>query len=159
QHPNQGAATRASIAGGQTPFAAILSCVDSRVPPEIVFDQGLGDLFTARAAAGIFDDAVLGSLEFGVAEYHVPLLVVMGHQSCGAVVATVDAVKSGNSEAPGQIGAVVGRIAPAVVSVLSAPGDLVDNGIRATVRQSVTQIRLAAPVITGALANGSLKVI
>jgi carbonic anhydrase len=159
QHPNQNSATIAQIAGGQKPFSAVLSCVDSRVPPEIVFDQGLGDMFTARDAAAIFDDSVLGSLEFGVSEYHIPLLVVMGHQRCGAVAATVDAVKSGNGEAPGQIGAVVGKIAPAVVSVLNSPGDLVDNSVRATVRQSVAQLRLAAPIITDALGSGALKIV
>lgn len=90
-HPHQNAARRAALAAGQHPFAAVLSCADSRVPPEIVFDQGLGDLFVVRVAGNITDDVVLGSLEYAVEHLHVPLVVVLGHYKCGAV--TVPALR------------------------------------------------------------------
>jgi carbonic anhydrase len=158
QHPNQSAAARMAGSGGQSPFAAILSCVDSRVPPEIVFDQGLGDLFTARAAAGIYDDAIFGSLEFGIEEFHIPLILVMGHQSCGAVRAVLDAIKTGQTEVPGKIAAVVERILPAALQVQNSPGDLLGNATRAVVQQSVREIRASDPIMASAIASGSLDV-
>jgi carbonic anhydrase len=113
EHPHEGAEIRSSLVAAQHPFATILSCVDSRVPPELVFDQGLGDLFTVRTAGQVLDEAVLGSIAFGAGELGIPLVVVLGHQSCGAVGATVDAVDAGE-EAPGHIQALVEAISPAV---------------------------------------------
>ena len=89
-HPHQNAARRAELAAGQHPIAAVLSCADSRVPPEIVFDQGLGDLFVVRVAGNITDDVVLGSLEYAVEHLGVPLVVVLGHYKCGAIQAAVE---------------------------------------------------------------------
>jgi carbonic anhydrase len=104
-----GAARRAELAKGQHPFAIILSCSDSRVPPEIVFDQGLGDLFVIRVAGNIADSIALGSIEYAAEHLHVPLLFVMGHEKCGAVGATV-----AGGEVPGNIASIVAKIAPAV---------------------------------------------
>ena len=111
--PNHPEARRMMVAGGQQPFATIFSCVDSRVPPELVFDQGLGDLFVIRTAGHVIDDAVLGSLEFGVAELGIPLLMVMGHEKCGAVKATIEAVEA-QTMTPAQIGTLVEAVTPAV---------------------------------------------
>src|SRR5450432_2801977 len=98
--PNQTRARRIAVARKQNPFAIVFSCVDSRVPPELVFDRGLGDIFTIRTAAHVIDQAALGSLEFGVAELHIPLLMVLGHERCGAVTATITAVDT-HKDPPG----------------------------------------------------------
>jgi len=102
-------ARRSELAKGQKPFAVILTCSDSRVPPEVVFDQALGDLFVVRTAGNVVDPVVLGSIEYAVEHLGAPLVVVMGHTSCGAVKATVE-----GGEAPGSIGAITKLIAPAV---------------------------------------------
>ncbi|MQA27626.1 MAG: carbonic anhydrase [Micromonosporaceae bacterium] len=106
-HPRQAAARRRSLVGQQRPIACVLGCVDSRVPPELVFDQGLGDLLIARTAGQVLDEAVIGSAEYGVAHLGVPLVVVLGHANCGAVTAAVEAVR-------GDVAAVVQAIEPAV---------------------------------------------
>lgn len=103
-HPDQTLQRRAEVASGQHPFAIILTCADSRVPPELLFDQGLGDLFVVRVAGNIVDDDILGSIEYGVGELATPLVMVLGHERCGAVKATVESVEQGG-EVPGHIGA------------------------------------------------------
>jgi carbonic anhydrase len=113
-HPGQDARHRAAVAQGQTPFAVVLGCVDSRVPPELVFDRGLGDLFVVRSAGQTLDGAVLGSIEFGVARLGIPLIVVLGHDNCGAVKATIDALSSGLDPTGTNIDALVNAIKPAV---------------------------------------------
>ena len=116
-HPDQTAERRIEIANAQYPFACILGCSDSRVPAEIVFDQGLGDLFMVRVAGNVASSGeVLASIEFAVAELQVPLVLVLGHERCGAVTAAVDAVVRG-SVAPGHIGSLVDAIRPAVARV------------------------------------------
>ncbi len=112
--PRQTLTRRKEVSLKQNPFAIIFSCVDSRVPPELVFDQGLGDLFTIRTAGHAIDRAVMGSMEFGVAELKIPLLVVMGHERCGAVSATMKAVDA-HQKAAGDIQALVDYIRPAVL--------------------------------------------
>ncbi|HEV2780221.1 MAG TPA: carbonic anhydrase [Actinophytocola sp.] len=96
-HPHQDPAWRESLAGGQHPFACVLDCADSRVPPELIFDQGLGDLFTVRTAGEVLDDAVVGSIEYAAEHLHVPLIVVLGHSGCGAVRAAIDLVHGAGS--------------------------------------------------------------
>ncbi|HET7477199.1 MAG TPA: carbonic anhydrase [Dermatophilaceae bacterium] len=113
-HPNQDAARRSSLAGGQTPFALFFGCADSRVAAEIIFDQGLGDLFVVRTAGHVVDTAVLGSLEFGVGVLEIPLIVVLGHDSCGAVAATMRAVENGDVP-PGYVRDIVERVTPSVL--------------------------------------------
>ncbi|WP_422646774.1 carbonic anhydrase [Actinoalloteichus caeruleus] len=95
RHPHQSVERREDLADGQDPFATVLACADSRVPPEIVFDQGLGDLFTVRSAGEVLDDAVIGSIEYAVEHLHTPLVLVLGHSGCGAVQAAVDLVHNG----------------------------------------------------------------
>jgi carbonic anhydrase len=152
-HPNQTARRRMEIAKGQHPFAAILTCSDSRVPPEIIFDQGLGDLFVIRLAGNILDDAASGSLEYAVEHLGVKYIMVLGHERCGAVDATV---KGG--EAPGHIGSLVNAIQPAVDKVRNLPGDLVDNAVRANVAMVVEQLKSSAPILTEHVKKGDLTV-
>jgi carbonic anhydrase len=110
---NEGKDRRAKVAKRQRPFAAILSCIDSSVPPELIFDRGLGDLLVVRSAGEVLDNAVLGSLEYGAGELEVPLLVVLGHTACGAVKATVEAIDT-NQPAAAEVNFVVEALKPAV---------------------------------------------
>ncbi|WP_461118073.1 carbonic anhydrase [Saccharothrix stipae] len=118
-HPHESLRWRESLVAGQHPFAVVLGCADSRVPPELVFDTGLGDLFTIRAAGEVLDNSVLGSIEYAVEHLGVPLVVVLGHAKCGAVSATVDVVR-GRSAVSGDVSVLVRSIEPAV---LSTPAD------------------------------------
>ncbi|MFF7177462.1 carbonic anhydrase [Streptomyces sp. NPDC008121] len=131
-HPHEDAARRAAVAVSQHPFALILGCVDSRVPPELVFDQGLGDLLAIRSAGQVLDEAVLGSIQFGVTELGVPLVVVLGHERCGAATAAVEFVRTGKP-AEGHLARLVEEIAPAARETRALPGDWVENTVRANV--------------------------
>ncbi|MDV7246692.1 MULTISPECIES: carbonic anhydrase [Rhodococcus] len=113
-HPSQGVADRAKLVDGQHPTAVLFGCGDSRVAAEIIFDQGLGDMFVVRTAGHVLDDAVLGSIEYAVGVLNVPLIVVLGHDSCGAVKATLDALDDGNIP-PGFIRSIVERVAPSIL--------------------------------------------
>jgi carbonic anhydrase len=157
-HPDQTPAFRSGVAKAQAPFAIVLGCSDSRVPPEIVFDQGLGELFTIRIAGAVYDDPGLGSMEYAVEHFHSPLLVVLGHERCGAVIATVDAVNKPGGEAPGHIGSLVERIMDAAKSVKGKPGDQVDNTVRASVMHVVASLK-ANPIMAEAIAAKKLKVV
>ncbi|WP_432571740.1 carbonic anhydrase [Kineococcus sp. SYSU DK005] len=126
-------------AQGQHPFVIALGCSDSRVPPEILFDEGVGAVFDQRVAGGIVDDAILGSIEFAVGEFAPPLLLVLGHERCGAVSATVDVVQNGG-RAPEHVQSIVEAIAPAVLAVREQPGDLVENAVRENTRTVAEQL-------------------
>ncbi|GAB2705713.1 carbonic anhydrase [Nocardia thraciensis] len=114
QHPGQGAADRAKLVGGQQPSAILFGCGDSRVAAEIIFDRGLGDMFVVRTAGHVVDSSVLGSIEYGVAVLNVPLIVVLGHDSCGAVRATIDAL-DGEGVPGGFIRSVVEKVTPSIL--------------------------------------------
>lgn len=135
-----GAPRRLDLARGQQPFAAYVSCSDSRVPPELLFGRGLGELFIIRNAGNTVDTVALGSIEYAVAVLGVPLVVVMGHESCGAVAAAMKVVAE-NATFPGSIGRMVEPIIPAVLQARSEPGDALDNAVRANVRRVVRQLR------------------
>jgi carbonic anhydrase len=154
---NESEARRIEVAKGQKPFATILGCVDSRVPPELVFDRGLGDLFVIRTAGQVLDNAVLGSLEFGVAELHIPLLLVLGHEKCGAVKATLEAVES-NSTAEADINWLVEGIRPAVEKVHGQAGDALDNAVKANIELTVNRLKSSA-ILAEAMEKGELKII
>jgi carbonic anhydrase len=154
QHPNETAERMRQLASGQSPHAEILSCADSRVPPEIIFDQGLGDLFVVRVAGNVVSDTELGSLEYGAEHLHVPLLVVLGHQHCGAVTAAVE-----GGEADGHIDALTNLLRPAVEKTRGLPGDPVDNAMKANVEMVVKQLRTSAPVLAKLVSRGNLKVV
>jgi carbonic anhydrase len=157
--PDQSVAYRTSLAAGQHPFAAILSCADSRVPPEIVFDQGLGDLFVARTAGQVVDRAVLGSIQYGIAELKIPLLVVLGHEKCGAVKAAIEATERKSPAAGNDIDALVAAIKPAVEEEeASKPSDLVDAVVRKNVANVVASLG-KKPILSAAVSAGSLQII
>ena len=124
------------------------------MPPEIIFDQGLGDLFVVRLAGHVLNDEALGSIEYAVEHLGVRFIVVLGHERCGAVDATV---KGG--EAPGYIGSIVKAIKPAVDKAKNQPGDLLDNAIKANVTMVVEQLKSSAPILESFVKKGSLKVI
>ncbi|WP_416904693.1 carbonic anhydrase [Micromonospora echinospora] len=158
RHPHQSLADLHRLASGQHPFAITLGCADSRVAPEVLFDQGLGDLFDNRVAGNIVDDLLLGSIEFAVEEFHSPLIVVLGHERCGAITATINAIRTGGS-APGHIGTIVEALRPIVEPVLGQPGDEVDNAVRANVRAQVHALTATSPIIAERVHAGALKVV
>ena len=153
-HPHQTAAWRAALAKGQTPFVAVLCCADSRVSPEILFDQGLGDLFVVRNAGNVLDDHVLGSLEYAVEHLHVPLIVVLGHENCGAVCAAV-----AGGHCPGHIHSVIKDLEPAVAEARSKAGDKVDNTVKANVHRVSESLNHSEPILHEAIKSGKLKVV
>lgn len=144
-HPDQAVSRRDAVAEGQAPFAAVLSCADSRVPPETLFDQGLGDLFVVRSAGEVIDHAVMGSLQYGVEHLGVSLLVVLGHSSCGAVKATIEALDGGKPTGT-DVDALVAGLLPAVKEAkgLGAEGDeLLDVSIQMNVEHIVDDLKVA----------------
>ncbi|MCX5151081.1 carbonic anhydrase [Streptomyces sp. NPDC048550] len=156
RHPDATRTVRQALVGSQHPFAVILGCVDSRVPPELVFDQGLGDLMTVRSAGEVLDDAVLGSIAFGVVELAIPLVVVLGHQSCGAVTAAVRAVE-GLEQLPGHLRYLAQQIRPAVDRSLRREAR-VDAAVTENVR--LVRSRLAAePDLAARVTAGRLAVV
>lgn len=145
EHPHCSPGRRAELTGGQRPFATIITCADSRVPVELVFDQGLGDVFVIRVAGNIADDAVLGSIEYASMHLGVNLVVVMGHQSCGAVGAAVD-----GSATSTHIDALIDAIAPAVAEAKSEGSeDLLERSVHANAKMVTAQIRDSQPVLAG----------
>ena len=134
----------------------IVSCSDSRVPPEIVFDQTFGQLFVIRTAGQVLDEAARSSIIYGVDYLKAPLLVVLGHAGCGAVEAAVAALQG--EPIPGYAYVFAEGIGPAVQRVLDQPGDLVDNAVRANVTMGVEQLRTAEPTLAAAVRSGQLTV-
>lgn len=153
-HPHVTVARQQELASGQHPHAAILSCADSRVAPEIVFDQGLGDLFDVRVAGNIAGDAELASLEYAAEHLHCPLVVVIGHQKCGAVSAAVE-----GGEAPGHLSTLVEAIRPAVLKAATLPGDRIDNAVRINVENVVRQLTESKPVLAKMTAEGHIRIV
>lgn len=144
---------RAEVAQGQKPFAIIVCCSDSRVGPEVVFDQGLGDIFVVRTAGQVVDDVALGSIEYAVEHLGAAFIVVLGHERCGAVAATV-----AGGEAHGHVAVIVKAIQPAAAKAKGQPGDAVDNTVRAQVLEVVGQLQKAGPVLAERVTAGKLKI-
>jgi carbonic anhydrase len=153
-YPHQNAERRSELAKGQHPVAIVVSCSDSRVPPEIVFDQGLGDLFVVRTAGNVVDDQALGSIEYAVEHLHTKLIVVLGHENCGAVKATID-----GGAAPGHIGSITHAIEPAVAKARQEKGDLMDNAVNENVLLVVNQIKTSGPILSHEVEAGKLLVV
>lgn len=154
-HPNQSARRRREVSdSGQQPFAIILSCADSRVPPEIIFDRGLGDLFVIRVAGNVLDDIILGTIEYAVEHMHVPLIMVLGHDQCGAVTAAVQGVEVRN-----HIQALAEALRPAVESARTQEGDLISNAIDVNVQQAVMALHASEPVLAQARAAGHIRIV
>ncbi len=145
---------RADISKGQHPFAIIVDCSDSRVVPEFIFDQGLGDLFVIRTAGNIVDNIAIGSVEYAVEHLGVRLVLVLGHDDCGAVKATVAGVKT-----EGHIDTIVNAIKPAVAIAKSKPGDLLNNAIAQNVDMVVKRLQTSQPILAHAVQTGKIRIV
>jgi carbonic anhydrase len=165
---NQTPRRRVEVARGQHPFATVLGCVDSRVPPELIFDRGLGDLFVIRTAGQVLDQAVLGSIEFGFMELGIHLIVVLGHENCGAVKATIEAVEK-KLQVEGSVGYLVRSLTPAVEKAMQAepaetgeepdvPFDLVAETVDTNIRMIVDQLAASAE-FSEAIVAGTLRIV
>jgi carbonic anhydrase len=149
---------REALAGGQNPFAGILSCADSRIAPEYAFDSGRGDLFVCRVAGNFANDDTIASLEYAATILNTPLFLVLGHESCGAVSATIKSLKD-NITLPGHLPLLVSNIAPAVKASMDQPGDQLQNAIRRNVIDNVVKLRSATPILSAAVVQGKLKIV
>ncbi len=157
-HPNQDASRRSSLVENQHPFAVIFGCSDSRLAAEIIFDVGLGDVFVVRTAGQVIDDAVLGSLEYSIGVLGVPLIVILGHDSCGAVSATKSAVETGQMPA-GFIRDLVERITPSVLTSLRNDQTEVNDMVVEHVKQTSERLVDSSRVISDAIGSGKAAVI
>jgi carbonic anhydrase len=152
-------AGRAARVAAQYPFASILSCADSRVAPELAFDQGPGDLFVVRVAGNFLNDDGLASLEYGALILNVPLIMVLGHSNCGAVDATIKVLKDG-TKLPGHLPGLVNSIKPAVEAAKAKGGpDLLADAITENVRRNVQLLVTGDPVVSGLVKQGKVKVV
>lgn len=149
---------REALVSGQNPFVAVLSCSDSRIAPEYAFDTARGDLFAIRVAGNFVTDEGLASLEYAVAVLGAPLILVLGHESCGAIDAGIKAVKD-QTVFPGHIPKLTEALKPAIEKVLKQPGNLMENATAQNVKDSVQRLNNATPLITDALAKGKLKIV
>ncbi|MBD1920011.1 carbonic anhydrase [Microcoleus sp. FACHB-831] len=154
QHPDQSQARLVEVAQAQHPFVTVLSCADSRVAPEILFDEGIGDIFDIRIAGNIITPEVLGSLEYAVTLLNTPLLVVLGHERCGAVTAAV----AGES-LPGNIGSFVKAIQPALSKIDNESGDRVDAAVSANVQYQIEKLKRDSTIVSERSRDGKLKVV
>jgi carbonic anhydrase len=156
QHANvhNGQARRDELTKGQHPFAIVVSCSDSRVPPELVFDEGLGELFVVRTAGEVVDDVAMGSIEYAIEHLGVKLVVVLGHEECGAVKATI-----AGGEVPGHILAIAKAITPAVNQAKLQKGDLLTNSIRANIDLIVDKLKTSEPIIKETIAKDHVKIV
>jgi carbonic anhydrase len=153
EHPNQSPARRDEVSKGQHPFASVLACADSRTAPEIVFDRGLGDLFTVRVAGNVADKVVIESLDYSVKHLGVRLVMVLGHTRCGAVIAAVD-----GHDAPGDVGPMLSELKPAVAASKGMPGDPVLNAVRQNVILIVEKLSTSAE-LSAMVKSGELKIV
>jgi carbonic anhydrase len=150
---------RAEVAESQAPWATIVSCSDSRVLPELLFGGlGVGELFVARNAGNMVDTATMGTIEYGAAVLGTPLIVVLGHERCGAVIAACDVVAK-KATFPGSIGPMVKAIVPAAMAVRNKPGDFVDNTARESAKRTAHQIATRSPIVAPLVKNGTARVI
>jgi len=153
-NPHQTDERRDSLIGGQSPYAIILGCSDSRVPPEIIFDQGLGDLFVIRVAGNVIDDIVLASIEYATEHLHSPILMVLGHTNCGAVAAALQ-----DDELDGHLPSIAQAIEEAVEAARDARGDTLDMTIRAHAQITAQHLADSEPILKELVDHGSLKVV
>ena len=147
---------RESLSAGQNPYAAILSCADSRISPELAFDTARGDLFVCRVAGNFANDDIVASLEYAVAELKTPLIMVLGHSACGAVSATIKSLKD-KTTLPGHLPSLVKSLTAAVRESEGRPGDLLDNAITQNVIDNVQKLKGASPILSAAVAQGKLR--
>jgi carbonic anhydrase len=154
-----GAARRAALAEAQKPFCVLVGCSDSRVSPELLFGRGLGDLFIVRNAGNVVDLAAMGSIEYGVAVLGAPLVVVLGHERCGAVQAAVSVVEE-DASYPGSIGQMIEPILPAVLRARrEGTEDLLDRAVKANVHRIVDRLRSTEQMLQAPQREGVLKIV
>ncbi|HEY9609211.1 carbonic anhydrase [Allocoleopsis sp.] len=153
ENPHQNMSRMTEVAKGQKPFASILGCADSRVPSEIIFDQGFGDLFVCRVAGNIATKEEIGSLEFGTLVLGTKVIMVLGHERCGAVDATIK-----GAQVPGQIASLIDAIKPAVEKSANQRGDKLENAIKSNVLYQIEKLK-TSPVISQLITEGKLKVV
>lgn len=158
RHPRRTPQHLRDLAAGQRPYAIVVGCADSRIPPEILFDEGLGDLFVNRVAGNLVNALLLGSIEYAVHEFDPPLLLVLGHERCGAVTATVDALRHGE-DAPGHVQHLVEALRPVVAPVLHEGGDVVERAVRANVRAQAAALYRHSRVLRRRVDAGTLLVV
>ncbi len=150
---------RATVAAHQAPWASIISCADSRVPPELIFGgHGVGELFVARNAGNLVDTATLGTVEYGAAVLGSPLIVVLAHTSCGAVKAACDVVTK-NATYPGAIGPMIDPILPAAIAMRSEAGDFVNNTAKESARRTAKRLTAGSTLLAGLAGAGKLKIV
>lgn len=164
QHVDPDSAGLRDLASGQAPFAVILGCSDSRVPVEMVFDQGFGDLFVIRVAGNVVAPSQIGSVEFAAEAFGTPLVVVLGHTRCGAVNATLEQLKQPVSHQSRNLRSIVDRVRPAVEALLATdlrdqPEELARAAVRANVRVSASQLRTGSEIIESRVERGELRVV
>jgi carbonic anhydrase len=164
-HPRQDVDRRAELAGGQAPYAALFGCSDSRLAAEIIFDKGLGDLFVVRNAGQVISDSVVGSLEYAVSVLNVSLIIVLGHDECGAVRAAIDSTGIGATPMPPHIEGILRRIRPAVQRVrlrtgIADPSKLDAQEVgREHLRDTIAELLEASEMISAAVADGTLALV
>ena len=156
EFPRVNKSSRLEGINGQNPKAIIIGCADSRIPPEYIFDQGIGDLFVLRVAGNIIDDAIVGSIEYAVDHLNTPLLIVLSHTDCGAVSA---AIKYTAEEAPGKIGTLIKAIKPAIERAKKLDGDLLDNAARENAKLVVEELKEQGEIITAAIKEKKFEVV
>lgn len=156
--PNTDTGRREALAHGQHPIAAVLGCSDSRVPMEYAFDAGYGDLFAIRTAGHTLGETVVGSVEFAVAELEVPLILVLGHTSCGAVTAADHTLRTGETPG-GSVASLVERILPSVIESREQGGDGVDAAVAIHARRTVERLRELSPILADAEEAGTLRMV
>jgi carbonic anhydrase len=149
---------REPLSRGQNPFAAVLSCADSRIAPEYCFDTARGDLFVCRVAGNFASDDIIASFEYAVEVLSAPLILVLGHDACGAVDATIKSVKDGTT-LPGHLPALVAAIRPAVEAVRADSGNMLDNAIRRNVMLNVEKLKQTAPILSAAADAKKIRVV
>lgn len=154
KYPNQSLARLRDVAFAQHPFVTLLTCADSRVPCEIIFDEGIGDIFDVRVAGNVVAPEVTGSIEYAALVLETPLIVVLGHERCGAVTAAVK-----NEVLPGQMGAFVQAIAPAVAKVKSQAGDRVENAVVANVQYQIERLKQTSEPLVQLMQAGKLNIV
>lgn len=152
-HPNADISTRKRVVEGQNPFAVVLCCSDSRVIPEILFDTGIGDLFVIRVAGNVIDDVVVASIEYAVAHLGTALVVVMGHEKCGAVTAALEGAEGGH------LISLTDKIGPAVEQAKELEGDTLDHAIRLNAVNMAKLLRVTNPVLKPKYENKTLKIL
>src|SRR5215469_15497747 len=149
---------REPLTTGQNPFAAVLSCADSRIAPEYCFDTARGDLFVCRVAGNFASDEMVASLEYAVQVLNTPLIMVLGHDACGAVDATIKSVKDG-TQLPGHLPSLIAAIKPAVEAVQDQGGDMLANAIRRNVTLNVERLKTAAPILSAFASDNKIRVV